>query len=143
MPSEVNDLELLEIVQNLADIADDISMRYARLTNVHVETKADNTPVTQADKDVEIALRDYLSGIQPGVTVVGEECNPDVPTDGKYWVIDPIDGTKNFIRGVPVWATLIAYVESQHPYIGMVSAPMLGRRWWGSPGLGAFTSDLH
>lgn len=142
MTNDVLPGDLLTIVRNLADIADDISMTYARRTTVAFATKQDNTPVTQADKDVEIALREHLKVLQPSVEVVGEEFNPVVPNTGTYWVIDPIDGTKNFIRGVPVWATLIAYVESGYPKFGIVSAPMLGRRWWGSKETGAFTSDV-
>lgn len=142
MASELETSALLAIVRNLADIADAISMKYARRTQLAIETKPDNTPVTEADKDVERALRHQLSLDREGEVVVGEEFNPDAPESGSYWVIDPIDGTKNFIRRVPVWATLIGYVSEGKPRFGMVSAPMLARRWWGGIETGSFTSDV-
>lgn len=134
--------ELSAIVRNLADIADSISMKYAKDKSLAVEIKGDLTPVTKADKEVELAIREELLSITPDLAIVGEEFNPQTPTTGTYWVIDPIDGTKNFVRGVPVWATLVAYVESGISRFGMVSAPMLGRRWWGSVETGSFTSEI-
>lgn len=142
MREALTDVELLAIVQNLADIADEIAMKYARDPSIQVETKSDNTPVTRADWEVEQALREALSTFCPGIDVVGEEFNPVSKDAASYWVIDPIDGTKNFIRGVPVWATLIAYVEQHTVRYGMVSAPMLARRWWGSKESGSYTSDV-
>lgn len=142
MANEVSAEQLLRIVRNLADIADGISTNYAKSGIVPFETKDDATPVTRADKEVEIALREQLSKLRGDESVVGEEFNPEVPQDASYWVIDPIDGTKNFIRNVPVWATLIGYVQNGHPRFGMVSAPMLGRRWWGSIETGSFTSHV-
>lgn len=142
MASQLETTQLLAIVRNLADIADAISMKYARDFNLAVETKSDDTPVTEADKEVERALRHQLSLDCEGEVVVGEEFNPVAPPSGSYWVIDPIDGTKNFIRKVPVWATLIGYISEGKPMFGMVSAPMLARRWWGGVESGSFTSDV-
>ncbi|MEN9923375.1 MAG: hypothetical protein RIS09_889 [Actinomycetota bacterium] len=141
MRKSLTDDELLAIVRKLADIADEISMTYARDTSIQVESKSDNTPVTRADREVEQALCEALSTLCPRVEVVGEEFNPNPKGSASYWVIDPIDGTKNFIRRVPVWATLIAYVEQHTVRYGMVSAPMLARRWWGSKDNGSYTSD--
>lgn len=142
MASHLETAQLLAIVRNLVDIADSVSMKYARESQLTIETKSDDTPVTEADKEVELALRHQLSRDREGDIVVGEEFNPIAPSFGTYWVIDPIDGTKNFIRKVPVWATLIGYVADGKPRFGMVSAPMLARRWWGGVESGSFTSDV-
>lgn len=142
MSSQLETAQLLAIVRNLADVADAISMKYAKASHLVIETKSDNTPVTEADREVERALRRQLLLDREGEEVVGEEFNPDASGSGSYWVIDPIDGTKNFIRKVPVWATLIGYVSQGKPRFGMVSAPMLARRWWGGIESGSFTSDV-
>jgi len=111
-------------------------------TDLQVETKPDLTPVTEADKAVEKELRETIARARPDDTVVGEEFggidNAIVPP-GRVWIIDPIDGTKNYVRGVPVWATLIALVQDGEPIVGLVSAPALGRRWWAARDGGAWT----
>ena len=126
--------EDLSLALELADLADSITTASFRRRGLVVETKPDMTPVTEADRGVERAMRDVLAERRPGDRIVGEEFGD---TDGhadRRWIIDPIDGTKNFVRGVPVWATLVA-LEGQ---VGVVSAPALGRRWWAATGLGAF-----
>ncbi len=103
-----------------------------------VESKPDLTPVTDADRAVEDLLRSQLSHTRSRDAVLGEERGASGHST-RQWVLDPIDGTKNFVRGVPVWATLIGLVEDGEPVMGVVSAPALRRRWWAAQGQGAFT----
>ena len=122
-----------------ADAADVISTSRFGALDLRVETKPDDTPVTDADQAVERAVRGMLARRRPGDSVLGEEYGT-TGTGARRWVLDPIDGTKNFVRGVPVWATLIALMEADQVYVGVVSAPALGRRWWASRGQGAWLS---
>jgi histidinol-phosphatase len=124
----------------LADKADAVTMERFGALDLHIDTKPDLTPVTDADRSVESALRDTLSVQQPADSVLGEEFGGTAVFAGRQWVIDPIDGTKNFVRRVPVWATLIALLEDGVPVAGVVSAPALQRRWWAGAGEGAFAS---
>ncbi len=125
----------LAFALSLADDADAISLARFRATDLHVETKPDLTPVSEADHAVETALRERLARERPGEAVLGEEEGGD---DRSGWIIDPIDGTRNYTRGIPIWATLIAFADR----VGVVSAPALGRRWWAVRGGGAFASGL-
>jgi histidinol-phosphatase len=131
----------LELATRLADAADAITTTRFRALDLTFERKPDRTPVTDADTAVEDTLRAILSNQRPGDTVAGEERGGAATEEGRTWVIDPIDGTKNFLRGVPVWATLIALVEDGTAVVGMISAPLLGRRWWASTGDGAWLRD--
>jgi histidinol-phosphatase len=124
----------------LADQADAVTMERFGALDLHVDTKPDLTPVTDADRSVEEALRDTLSQQRSGDSVLGEEFGGTAVFTGRQWVIDPIDGTKNFVRRVPVWATLIALLEDGVPVAGVVSAPALQRRWWAGAGEGATAS---
>ncbi|TAJ49786.1 MAG: histidinol phosphatase [Herbiconiux sp.] len=124
----------------LADRADAISRERFRAGDLHVTTKPDRTPVTDADRAVEEAIRGEIERSRPGDSVYGEEFGVQGDS-ARQWIIDPIDGTANFMRGVPVWATLIALAVDGVPVVGVVSSPALGRRWWGATGLGAFTTD--
>ena len=127
----------LRLAHLLADDADSITMNRFKALDLYVTSKPDLTPVTDADTAVEEALRRTLSRARPRDAVQGEE----LAVTGwgpRRWVIDPIDGTKNFIRGVPVWATLIALMINDEVVVGVVSAPALGRRWWASAGGGAY-----
>jgi histidinol-phosphatase len=131
----------LSLALALADAADAVTMTRFGALDLRVDTKPDDTPVTDADTAAERAIRAVLEQRRPGDSVVGEEFG----TAGggpRTWVLDPIDGTKNYVRGVPVWATLIALMEAEEVYVGVVSAPALGRRWWASRGQGAWTSAL-
>ncbi|MBW4716198.1 histidinol-phosphatase [Saccharothrix obliqua] len=128
----------LTLALRLADAADAITTSRFRARDLQVERKPDRTPVTDADVAVEDAIRAVLA--DTGDQVAGEE-RGGVVGAGRTWVVDPIDGTKNFLRGVPVWATLIALVVDGTPRVGVVSAPALGRRWWAAEGQGAFTLD--
>jgi histidinol-phosphatase len=129
----------LALAHMLADTADSISTSRFRALDLHVESKPDLTPVSDADTAVEKAIRATLARARPRDGVLGEEYGQSSPAKGsRSWVIDPIDGTKNFIRGVPIWGTLIALMEGDTPVAGLVSAPALGRRWWGATGLGAY-----
>ena len=124
----------------LADQADALTLDRFGALDLHVDTKPDLTPVTDADRSVESALREALSEQRPDDLVLGEEFGGTAVFTGRQWVIDPIDGTKNFVRGVPVWATLIALLHDGVPVLGAVSAPALQRRWWAGDGEGAFAS---
>lgn len=137
-PRYADDLALAHV---LADTADSIAMSRFRALDLHVSAKPDLTPVSDADQAVEKALRATLGRTRPRDGVLGEEYGHTEPAAGpgtRQWVIDPIDGTKNFIRGVPIWGTLIALVDHDQPVAGLVSAPALGRRWWAARGHGAF-----
>src|SRR5262249_13623 len=136
MAGYADDLALSHV---LADAADAVSMGRFRALDLRVDAKPDLTPVSDADTAVDPALRRTLTRARGGV--LGEEFGAtDAPAGpgSRVWVIDPIDGTKNYIRGVPIWATLIALMEGDQAMVGMVSAPALGRRWWAARGHGAF-----
>lgn len=124
----------------MADAADALTLDRFGALDLRVETKPDLTPVTDADRSVEELVRDALAAQRPDDVVLGEEFGGTPVFTGRQWVVDPIDGTKNFVRGVPVWATLIALLEDGVPVVGVVSAPALHRRWWAGHGEGAFTS---
>ena len=128
----------LELALQLANLADQISTARFLAVDLHVETKPDLTPVSDADKAIEKEIRELLAVKRPDDQIVGEEFGSG-STAGRYWVIDPIDGTKNFVRGVPVWGTLIALMEGTEVLVGVVSAPALFRRWYAAQGFGAFT----
>ncbi|MEU3194149.1 histidinol-phosphatase [Streptomyces sp. NPDC006992] len=132
----------LRLAHVLADAADAATMERFKALDLEVETKPDMTPVSEADKAAEELIRVSLQRTRPRDAVLGEEFG----TEGhgpRRWVIDPIDGTKNYVRGVPVWATLIALMEmgegGDRPVVGVISAPALNRRWWAAKGAGAYT----
>ena len=131
----------LQFALSLADAADAISMSRFRADDLVVTSKPDLSPVSDADKAVEQAIRSAIERDRPGDGVLGEEFGT-AGDSHRQWIIDPIDGTKNYVRGVPVWATLIALAVDGVPRIGVVSAPALGRRWWAAAGTGAWTSDV-
>ncbi|MEV1009683.1 histidinol-phosphatase [Streptomyces sp. NPDC049881] len=139
MPDYHDDLRLAHV---LADAADATTMDRFKALDLKVETKPDMTPVTEADRAAEELLRSSLQRARPRDAVLGEEYG-SAGGGPRRWVIDPIDGTKNYVRGVPVWATLISLVErgegGDRPVVGVVSAPALGRRWWAQLGGGAYT----
>jgi histidinol-phosphatase len=131
----------LALALELADVADAITLRRFRAADLVVETKPDLTPVTEADRAVEAQLRAHLARERPGDAVLGEEAGETAADDRdatRRWLIDPIDGTKGYARGLPVWATLVALEVDGNPVVGVVSAPALGARWWAALGLGAF-----
>jgi histidinol-phosphatase len=129
----------LSLALALADEADAISLGRFRANDLLVETKPDLTPVTEADRAVEAAIRTILARERPHDAVLGEE--QGVSGGGtRRWIVDPIDGTRNYSRGIPVWATLIALEEHGELRLGVVSAPALGRRWWAERGAGAFAN---
>ncbi|MEJ7706921.1 MAG: inositol monophosphatase family protein [Nocardioidaceae bacterium] len=136
MPSDhIDDLRLAHV---LADDADSLSMSRFKALDLHVVSKPDLSPVTDADTAIENAIRRSLGRARPRDAVLGEETG-STGWGSRRWVVDPIDGTKNFIRGVPVWATLIAVMVEDEVVAGVVSAPALGRRWWAAGGGGAWT----
>jgi histidinol-phosphatase len=123
----------------LADLADAITTERFQADDLVVETKPDLSPVTEADRAVEQVLRKRIGEERPGHSVVGEEFGADEPGSAR-WIIDPIDGTKNYLRGLPVWGTLIALEREGRVEVGVVSAPALHRRWWAARGEGAFVN---
>ena len=126
----------LAFALELADAADAVSLPRFRAVDLRVETKPDLTPVTDADREVERALRKRIARDRPGEAVLGEE---EGGGNGEVrWILDPIDGTKNFSRGIPVWATLIALERAGRVVCGVASAPALGHRWWAARGDGAW-----
>ena len=133
--------EDLALALELAEIADEISLARFRALDLHVENKPDRSPVTDADRSVELALKKLLAEKAPNDALIGEEFG-NTGTASRTWIIDPIDGTANYLRGVPVWATLIALAINGKPVVSVVSAPAMGRRWWAAPETGAFTSDI-
>lgn len=142
MPPAPRDLtDDLRLAHVLADDADSLTTARFKALDLHVMSKPDLTPVTDADRGVEEALRRTLSRVRSRDGVLGEEAGEQAgaPGSGRRWIIDPIDGTKNFVRGVPVWATLIALEIDGEVVVGVVSAPQLQRRWWASAGGGAWT----
>jgi histidinol-phosphatase len=132
----------LALALEMASVADQLAMSRYRAWDLSVETKPDFTPVTEADRAVETALRELLASKRPADGVIGEEFPNTNEAASRTWIIDPIDATKNYVRGVPVWATLIALAVDGKPEVGVVSAPAMGRRWWASPEDGAFTKDV-
>jgi len=141
----------LLLARELADMADSISTERFRANDLLVTMKPDMTHVTDADKAVEAAIRGGLADSRPGDSILGEEFGGFGEFTGeaagsenaphRQWIIDPIDGTANFVRGVPVWATLISLAVDGVPVLGVVSAPALRQRWWAARGQGAWTSE--
>jgi histidinol-phosphatase len=130
----------LALALALADDADAIALGRFRAGDLVVETKPDRSPVTEVDRAVEEAIRARLGAERPGDAMLGEELG-ERGTAARRWIVDPIDGTRNYSRGVPVWATLIALEDGGVVQLGVVSAPALGQRWWAERGLGAFAGD--
>ncbi|MGH3642797.1 MAG: histidinol-phosphatase [Mycobacterium sp.] len=137
MPTLADDIGL---ALQMADQADALTLDRFGALDLRIETKPDLTPVTDADESAEKLLRGLLATHRRDDAVLGEEFGGTAVFHGRQWVLDPIDGTKNFVRGVPVWSTLIALLDEGVPVVGVVSAPALGRRWWAGAGEGAYTS---
>ncbi len=134
----------LDLAQELADVADAIALERFRALDLKVESKPDRSPVTDADRSVEQALKAILAAKAPNDALIGEEYGNSEAKQGsnRTWIIDPIDGTANYLRGVPVWASLIALAIDGKPVVSVVSAPAMGRRWWAAPEIGAFTREI-
>ena len=132
----------LALALELADRADEVTLSFYRRPDLQVEAKADSTPVTEADRAVEELMRSILAERRPEDAIVGEEFGGE-ESIGRRWIIDPIDGTKNYLRSVPVWATLIALADGDEVTVGVVSAPALGRRWWAARGMGSWTQGIE
>ena len=137
----------LALAHRLADVADTVTAARFRALDLHVETKPDLTPVSDADRAVEEEVRRIVGAERPGDGFLGEEYAETHGTSGRRWIVDPVDGTKNFVRGVPFWATLVALQEdgtgpggTDRVVVGVVSAPAMARRWWAAAGAGAWTT---
>ncbi|MGO9752354.1 MAG: inositol monophosphatase family protein [Solirubrobacteraceae bacterium] len=128
----------LALALELADIADAITMQRYRASDLLIEIKPDMTPVTESDRAVELSLRERIAVVSPDDAVIGEEFGSSGDGHSRSWIIDPIDGTKSYVRGVPTWSTLIGLQVDGEITTGVVSMPALGRRWWASAGAGAF-----
>lgn len=133
--------EDLALAHELANIADEIALDRFRAQDLKIETKPDSSPVTDADQATERALKAHLAAKRPADALIGEEYG-NTGAGSRTWIIDPIDGTANFMRGVPIWATLIALSIDGKATVSVVSAPALGRRWWAAPNIGAWTRDV-
>ena len=124
--------------------ADLVSLPRFRAQDLVITTKPDRTPVTDADQAVEKLIRSTISAVRPNDAILGEEMGSTSetvgPQPGRQWIIDPIDGTAGFLRGLPIWATLIALAIDGEPVVGVISAPALGQRWYAARGHGAFTT---
>jgi histidinol-phosphatase len=127
----------LDLALRLADAADAVSLPRFRAADLLVETKPDMTPVTEADKAAERAIRQILQKERPDNGIVGEEFGTSGKT-ARRWILDPIDGTESYVRGIPVWGALIALEQEGDIVVGVVSAPAIAHRWWAARGLGAF-----
>ncbi|MGB2951424.1 MAG: histidinol-phosphatase [Rhodococcus sp. (in: high G+C Gram-positive bacteria)] len=130
----------LQLALAIADHADAITRSRFLALDLKVDDKPDLTPVSDADLAVEEKIRSVLAAERPSDAILGEEFGGDVVLSGRQWVLDPIDGTKNFVRGVPIWATLVALLDDGIPVVGVISAPALDRRWWAAESTGAWTS---
>ncbi|WP_240640397.1 inositol monophosphatase family protein [Microbacterium sp. 10M-3C3] len=130
----------LALALRLADAADAVSMARFDAADLDVSAKPDASFVTEADLATERAIRAILDAERPDDAVLGEEYGSSGGS-ARRWVIDPIDGTHNYLRGIPVWATLIALTVDGAPVVGVVSQPALGRRWWAAEGAGAWTDS--
>jgi len=128
----------LHLAHTIADQVDPLTQAHFDNQDFEIETKPDLTPVTVADREAERLIRDYLSRARTRDSVLGEEFGTTGHSP-RQWIIDPIDGTKNFVRGVPVWASLISLAEDGEVVVGLVSAPALGKRWWAVKGGGAWS----
>ena len=131
----------LKLALELADIADAVALERFRALDLKVETKPDSSPVTDADRATEQAIKARLAEARPNDAIIGEEFG-NSGNASRTWIIDPIDGTANYMRGVPIWASLISLAVDGKPVVGVVSAPALGRRWWAAAGEGAHTRDI-
>ncbi|MGB4136614.1 MAG: inositol monophosphatase family protein [Microbacterium sp.] len=129
----------LDLALRLADAADAQSLPRFDAADLEVSLKADHSHVTDADLATERAVRELLAAERPGDGIFGEEFGAEGDT-ARQWIIDPIDGTANFLRGIPLWGTMIALAVDGIPQVGVVSMPALGRRWWAATGLGAWTN---
>ncbi len=129
----------LALALELADLADAVTLPRFRDQTLRVDRKHDRTEVTEADRGAEAAIRRHIGDVRPSHAVLGEEEGLIGPEGSPWrWIVDPIDGTSNYVRGVPIWATLVALAHDGHLVVGVASAPALGRRWWAARGLGAY-----
>ncbi|HVW63897.1 MAG TPA: inositol monophosphatase family protein [Nitrosospira sp.] len=129
-PGNLPSAHALAFAQRLADAARPLALRYFR-TSPYISFKADNTPVTVADREIEAMLRRRIQEEYPGHGVTGEEYDGGIPDTDYTWVLDPIDGTRSFIVGNPLFGTLIGLLEHRCPFIGLIDCPAMGERWWG------------
>lgn len=128
----------LELLHEISDAADGIALRHFRRADLRVDDKHDGSPVSEADRAIETMARELVAKRSPGLGVFGEEEGETRAVNGARLIIDPIDGTRNFVRGIPVFASLLAIEEEGALIAGMVSAPALRMRWYAARGMGAF-----
>jgi histidinol-phosphatase len=135
----------LELLHEISDAADGIALRHFRRADLRVDDKQDGSPVSEADRAIEAMARELVAKRSPGLGVFGEEEGETRAQDGSRLIIDPIDGTRNYVRGIPVFASLLAIEEEGELVAGMVSAPAMRTRWYAARGMGAFLGSrrLH
>jgi inositol-phosphate phosphatase / L-galactose 1-phosphate phosphatase / histidinol-phosphatase len=138
-----------EALDDLASFAEDLARRAGQRAlgffrqTYEVEAKADLSPVTIADRAVERLMREAIAERFPGHAILGEEYGSEGASDAPLWIVDPIDGTRSFVTGWPIWGTLIALVRDDYPQLGVIEMPVLGERWVGAGAQGAWFTDLH
>ena len=132
----------LSLALALAAEADLVSLDRYSSRDLVITVKPDRTPVTDADQAVERLIRERIEAARPDDSILGEEYGGGREA-GRQWIIDPIDGTANFLRRVPIWGTLIALAIDGVPVVGVVSSPALGKRWWAAKGHGAWTETIE
>jgi histidinol-phosphatase len=130
--------ELLDYAVEVARRAGELTLRWFATSDVAIETKPDGTPVTDADRAAEDWIRWKLARDHPDDGIIGEEAGTTTARSGRRWIIDPIDGTKAFVRGVPLYATLLAYDDDHGPSIGVIVLPALGQAVWAGRQLGCW-----
>ncbi len=135
----------LQFALHLADLASAISMPHYVNRSFNLDWKANRTEVTEADREAELAISRHVIAERPHHGLFGEEHGLVGDVDSPWrWIIDPIDGTSNFVRGIPVWASLVALTHVEHgALVGVVSAPAMGRKWWAAKGLGAYADGMQ
>ncbi len=135
------DPRLMTFARDLAQEAGQHTLKWFRSSGLDVEIKGDGSPVTVADKSAERLIRERIDAAYPGSSVIGEEEGANVLTTPLLWTIDPIDGTKGFVRGVPLYSTLLAIDDEHGPAVGVIDLPALGQTIWAGRGLGAHTTE--
>ncbi|MCB0954735.1 MAG: inositol monophosphatase family protein [Ilumatobacteraceae bacterium] len=142
LPPDFDPAAELALAQELADLGNAVAMPLYESREFSLDRKADRSEVTEADRNAELAISRRVLEARPHHGMYGEEHGVVGDASSPWrWVVDPIDGTSNFVRGIPVWATLVALTHADHgPVVGVVAAPAMGRRWWAARGLGAFAN---
>ncbi len=133
---------LMQAAQEAARLAGRYALQYYR-SNISVDIKGDGSPVTEADRGAERAVRDWINKRFPNDGIFGEEFGERIGTSGRRWVLDPIDGTKNFVRGVPLWGSLVAVIDVEHVVAGAACFPAVDETISAARGCGAWNNNVR